>query len=106
MGLLQSLLGLRRRRATRDGSVGTDVVDIRRMVIITAILLGAFARGKTAGFRNVLGCYLHSAGLTQRGNDVLAGFGLVPTYKYISLAMKKMAKRGKVSTIDLQGCVF
>ena len=69
-----------------------------RMILITTICLGVFARGATVGFRLLLAYYLQGAGLTRRGNEVLAGFGAVPTYKYVNRGIIKMAERGKVSS--------
>lgn len=101
--LLQSLLRPQRVRGEKGGN-GVSIEIAQRMVFITIVFLGVFARRSTAGFRLALGCYLHDAGLSQRGNMVLAGFGVVPTYKYIVGAIEEMAERGKVCFLQLLFC--
>lgn len=96
VGLL-SLLLCPRRHAKDQQDSSVSVALARRVVLLTAICLGVFAREATAGFRLLLACYLNGAGLTRRGNEVLAGFGLVPTYKYVVRGITEMAERGKVS---------
>lgn len=95
--ILASLL--RAQRDRRDESEATNSMQEMnkgRAVFIIVIFLGAFACQATAGFRLLLGCYLHQSGLSRRGNEVLAGFGATPTYKYIARGISDMAARGKV----------
>jgi len=94
IGLL--VLLLRPRRPGVAGAADTGDGIIQRVVVLTIVCLGVFARHATGGVRLLLGCYLHQSGLARRGMEVLAGFGLVPTYKYVTREVNCMAERGKV----------
>ena len=98
--LLQSLLRPRRIRVEQE-DIGATMSVARRILIMTAICFSTFARNAAGGFRLLLGCYLHEAGLTRRGNEVLAGFGLVPTFKYVNNGIARMAERGKVGCSNI-----
>ena len=75
---------------------------MQRAVMITSICLSVFARESSAGFRTKLGCYLHESGLAKRAIDVLSGFGITPTYKYVNQSINQMAERAKVSIPGLK----
>lgn len=94
VGLL--VLLLRPQRPIVGGAAGVSDAIVQRIVIITIVCFGVFARETTAGVRLLLGCFLQNAGLARRGMEVLAGFGLVPTYKYVVREVTAMAERAKV----------
>lgn len=102
LALLLQLLSNRRQSWSSYKGTHNLAPVWQRIYLITAIICRSRGRDTANFLAKIMGVYFHSSGVKRRVIEVLAGFGVCDTYKYINRVLAQIADNAKES----QSCIY